>query len=173
MLTLISFDITQIWQGHFWSTRILGAKNRTDTNAQSYSESVEKGNRYFFLYRFSLFCHSCQRDSMVCPFTPAVVIIPPPHTRSWAWPRKHRESSWTEWEVSLRLVITCWLVGTDGTNISKCLCSADPRSLSDRMTDKCRNLRNPQQAEDLPHADLPLKTVNLAERELPVVQTKS
>lgn len=52
--------------------------------------------------------------------------------------------------------------GTDGANISKCLWSSDPQSLSDRMTDKYRNPSNPQSAKKYPHADLMQKPGNLA-----------
>lgn len=67
------------------------------------------------------------------------------------------------------MVITCWLKAQMAQTSARCSCSSDPRSLSDRLTNKYRNLRNPQEAEEALQADLMQKVGNLGVSEQPEV----
>lgn len=56
----------------------------------------------------------------------------PAPSESWPWPCQQSQSNWTEWEVNLRLVITCWLKAQMAQTAARCLCISNPRSLPDR-----------------------------------------
>lgn len=60
-------------------------------------------------------------------------------SQSCPWPCQQRESNWTEWEVRLRLVITCWLKAQMAQTPPRCSCSSNPRKSfwqADRQTQK-------------------------------------
>lgn len=65
------------------------------------------------------------------------------------------------------MVITCWLKAQMAQTSARCSGSSDPRSLSDRLTNKYRNLRKPQQAEEALQAGLMQKAGNLGVSERP------
>lgn len=94
---------------------------------------VGRGNRRFFSPRvFLLIAVSLAETQQPFPFTPWCVLSSccrPAPSESWPWPSQQRESNWTEREVRLQLVITCWLKAQMAQTSARCSCSSNPRSL--------------------------------------------
>lgn len=110
MLTLISFDICEVWQSHFALLDIKDFKrwhpsSRLSNMPVKKTADILPPDRCYDCIPFktqSLYPLSC------CHAAPSQI---------WVWPCQRRESDWAEWEV--RIGNHLLAKGTDGTNTSK------------------------------------------------------
>lgn len=103
MLTLISFDMSEVWQNQFCSAAY---KDRKNTSSRSWAPHERER-----VVPFPPCCSSCHWDSTgfsllpICAITRALWLLP----SRWTWPHRRRQPNLAEREERLQSVITCWL----------------------------------------------------------------
>lgn len=81
-----------------------------------------RSSRLVSAHTFSCcFCHWHWGAFCYAPKCVLSSCFQPTPSKSWPWQRQQGDYNWTEWEVRLQLVITCWLKAQMETNSVKML----------------------------------------------------